>query len=137
MKGRCLCNAVQYELHSEVQDSYYCHCRNCQILSGSAFQVLGTVQRGSIDIICGELIEYQYKTDSGFKMTRQICSKCGTPLFSISSRFPEIQMFMISTLDKPESVKPSFQIWGDSKVKWSNIGVEICSFPRGASDGES
>ena len=137
MKGRCFCGSVRYELTSQPQDSYYCHCRDCQFLSGSPFHVLGIVERGSINLIAGELSEYDHFAQDGSGMTREFCTKCGTPLFVTSTRFEDIQMFTVNTLDEPESVKPSFEIWTNSKVSWANIQSEINSFPRGALDGPS
>ena len=70
-------------------------------------------------------------------MSREFCTKCGTPLFVTSTRFKDIQMFIVNTLDVPESVKPSFEIWTSSKVSWANIQPGINSFSHGALDGPS
>ncbi len=135
MKGKCFCGAVKYELTSQPQDAYYCHCRDCQYLSGSLFHVLGIVDRGSINLISGELSEYRHYAQDGSGMTREFCSNCGTPLFVTSTRFEDIQMFTVSTLNEPEKVIPSFEIWTTSKVSWANIQPGIDSFPHGALDG--
>ncbi len=134
MNGRCFCGSVQYKLSSQPQDAYYCHCRDCQYLSGSLFHVLGIVERGSIDLISGELSEYEHLAQDGSGMTREFCSNCGTPLFVTSTRFQDIQMFTVNTLDEPESVTPSFEIWTTSKVSWANITTGINSFTHGALD---
>jgi len=134
MKGQCFCGSIRYELTKEVEDAYYCHCRDCQILSGSAFHVLGIVPRGSVNILCGELCMYEHQAASGFVMTREFCCKCGTPLFASSTRFKQIQMFMLSTLENPIAIQPKFEIWCDSKVSWFKITDEINSFPKGESE---
>ncbi len=135
MKGKCFCGAVKYELTSQPQDAYYCHCRDCQYLSGSPFHVLGIVERGSVNLISGELSEYKHLAQDGSGMTREFCKICRTPVFVTSTRFGEIQMFTVNTLDEPENVKPSIEIWTPSKVSWANIQSGINSFPRGALDG--
>jgi len=137
MKGKCFCGAVCYDLASEPEQVYYCHCRDCQISSGSAYHVLGVVNRASLLLQSGELSEYTATTDSGSKMTREFCSKCGTPLFLKSTRFPDIQMFTISTLEQPEGMQPSFEIWTASKISWAEISSEIESYTRGAPDRET
>ena len=137
MKGRCFCGSVRYELTSKPQDSYYCHCRDCQYLSGSPFHVLGIVKRGSIHLISGELSEYKHSAQDGSGMTREFCPKCGTPVFVTSTRFEDIQMFTVNTLDEPEAVKPSFEIWTTSKVSWAKIQLEMNNFPQGALDEPS
>lgn len=137
MKGGCFCGSVQYEILPDPQDAYYCHCRDCQILSGSPFHVLAIAERRSIKVLSGELALFKHTADSGSEMTREFCPKCGTPLFVKSTRFPEIGMFTVSTLEDPESMKPSFEIWTTSRISWSNIRDELESFPRGALDGKA
>jgi hypothetical protein len=135
MKGGCFCGSIRYVLLSMPEDVYYCHCRDCQILSGSAFHVLGIMTRGSIKILSGDLTGYAHSTDSGSEMTREFCPKCGTPLFLKSTRFPEIEMFTVSSLEELDNVQPSFEIWSTRKVSWSDIDGELKSFPCGALDG--
>jgi hypothetical protein len=137
MKGQCFCGSVKYDLTSQPQDAYYCHCRDCQYLSGSAFHVLGIVERGSINLISGKLSAYNHLSKDGSGMTRECCMNCGTPLFVTSTRFADIQMFVVSTLDEPEKVKPTFEIWTTSKVSWANCQPGIDSFPDGALDGSN
>lgn len=121
MKGHCFCGAVKYSLKSEIRDAYYCHCRDCQYMSGSAFHALGIADKEHFKIDSGVPAKFTHKTQDGSDLTRTFCSVCGTPLFNISSRFEEIVMFTLNTLDNPESVKPSFQIWTTSKVSWADI----------------
>ena len=134
MKGGCFCGSVRYELTLPLQQAYYCHCRDCQYFSGSAFHVLGVTERDAIRLVSGTLSKYRYVIRGGSEMKREFCKECGTPLFVISSRFQEIRMFSVSTLDEPESIAPSFEIWTCSKVSWADVQSDITSFLRGASD---
>ena len=38
--GQCFCGAIQYEATVNEQMVGICHCRDCQIFSGSAFRTL-------------------------------------------------------------------------------------------------
>jgi len=134
MKGKCFCGDVKYELISQPQDAYYCHCRDCQYLSGSPFHVLGIVEKGDIKLISGKLTEYKHSSQDGSGMTREFCKTCGTPLFVTSTRFDDIQMFTVNTLDEPEDIKPSFEIWTTSKVAWTALQPGTNRFPHGALD---
>jgi hypothetical protein len=134
MEGRCFCGDIQYQLTSPPRDAYYCHCRDCQYLSGSPFHVLAIVELGCIDMIAGETAKHRHKTQDGSDMTREFCPNCGTPLFLTSSRFADIQMFTVNTLDDPEVIKPSFQIWTTSKVSWAEVSPGIRCHPHGALD---
>jgi hypothetical protein len=44
-------------------------------------------------------------------------------------------MLCVNTLDEPEAVKPSMEIWTTSKVTWAHIDPDIMSHPYGALDG--
>lgn len=134
MKGRCFCGDIQYELTSPPQEAYYCHCRDCQYLSGSPFHVLAIVNRSSINLISGATSKHRHKTQDGSDMTREFCPSCGTPLFLTSSRFDDVQMFTVNTLDDPEVIKPSFQIWTASKVSWAEVNSSIKCHLHGALD---
>ena len=137
MKGGCFCGSVRYALTAPPLEAYYCHCRDCQYFSGSPFHVLGVVAQDSIALTSGNLSKFTHQAQDGSGMKREFCKNCGTPLFVTSTRFQDIQMFTVNTLDDPGSVKPSFEIWTNSKISWANIEPGIKSFPRGALDGSS
>ena len=136
MKGRCFCGAVRFELTAAVQNVYYCHCRDCQYLSGSAFQVLGIVQRGGLKLQAGRLTAFRHPTEDGSELTRHFCSTCGTPIYNNSSRFDDIHMFSVSTLDDADRLRPDFEIWTRSKCAYAQIEPGIRSHARGAMDGD-
>ena len=104
-------------------------------MSGSSFRVLGIVGSNSLDFKSGELSEFEHKTQDGSVMKRYFCPRCGTPLYNTSTRFRDIQMLCVNTLDEPEAVKPSMEIWTTSKVTWAHIDPDITSHPYGALDG--
>jgi len=137
MNGNCFCGSIHYKLLSKSEEIYYCHCLDCQILSGGAFQVLGVLPRNSISLLTGEPSEYSHPTASGSRMTREFCPTCGTPMFLKSSQFPKIQMFTISTLQQDKAIVPTFEIWTASKQYWSEISEEIESFRHGTHDAEA
>ncbi len=134
MEGRCFCGEIRYRLTAPVQDAYYCHCRDCQYLSGSAFQVLGIVARGELKLLRGKPAAFRHPTEDGSELTRYFCPKCGTPIYNDSSRFDDIHMFSVSTLDDSSAIRPAFEIWARSKCAFAHIETQIRSFQRGAMD---
>ena len=136
MKGQCFCGAVRYSLKSDIQDAYFCHCRDCQYLSGSAYHALAIVGMNDFKLETGKPTKFTHKTQDGSELTRAFCPQCGTPLFNTSTRFDEIVMFTISSLDDPSMVRPTFQIWTSSKTSWPDIGSALESYPYGAMDGD-
>ena len=57
-------------------------------------------------------------------------------MFNTSTRFDDIVMFTINSLDDPEAVKPGFEIWTSSKVSWADIHSVLKRYPYGAMDGD-
>ena len=45
-------------------------------------------------------------------------------------------MITLSSLDNPETLAPSFEIWTRSKRSWAHIEPGIASHPYGALDGD-
>lgn len=128
--GACLCGAVRYEASPEPDTAYYCHCRDCQIGSGAAYHAAVVAQEASFRITAGKIAEYSKLADSGNTIVRSFCPVCGTPLFWTGDGFPGQVVLAISSLDEPDSITPSREIWTDSAVSWCRIPSDIERFPR-------
>ena len=59
--GGCLCGSVRYEASPRADTAYYCHCRDCQIGSASAFHVAIFSGQAEFRLISGELSTYSKK----------------------------------------------------------------------------
>jgi len=79
LQGGCLCGAVRYTLTRAPNYVYFCHCRDCQLESGSPFVTDMNVDRDAVRIV-GELTRYARTGDSGKSIHRHFCSRCGTTL---------------------------------------------------------
>jgi len=66
--GGCLCGAVRYECTAEPMMSGFCHCRNCQKQTGTAYVAAMFVPAEALKIR-GKVTYYESKADSG-NMTR-------------------------------------------------------------------
>ena len=126
MTGGCLCGSVRYEAKPDVSSAYYCHCRDCQIGSGSAFHVAVLASQSSVRMLAGETSTYAKIADSGNTIERVFCPKCGTPVWWIGEGFPGLVVLTVSSLDSPEKVTPGRELWTDSAVSWCRIrdGIE-------------
>ena len=133
MTGGCLCGALRYVARPDPDTAYYCHCRDCQIGSGSAFHVSVFADRSSFQILSGETATYSKVADSGNKIERVFCPKCGTAVYWTGEKFPELVILTISSLDNPESIKPVREIWTQRAVPWSRIPENIESYSHTAS----
>jgi len=120
MKGGCCCGAVRYRLASAPFDAGWCHCRTCQLNSGSPAMAFATVPVGDYLYDQGEELVAHFASSSFGQ--RRFCSRCGTPLYVHVEHQSDTIDFSIATLDEPDAVAPGFHIFYASRIAWAPAG---------------
>ena len=128
MTGRCLCGSVRYELASQPFDAGWCHCRTCQLNSGSPAMAFATVKAGDWVVTAGE--NFIRRTRSSSFAERLFCGECGTPLAIDYDIQPDTFDFSIGTLDDPGAIAPGVHIFWASKVRWFEPGDDLPRYDR-------
>ena len=129
-----MCGAVRYELKSEPFDAGWCHCRTCQLNSGSPAMAFATVPRADFVFTRGEaLVGTVASSDFGH---RRFCTRCGTPFLTAIDHEPDTLDFSVATLDAPEAVTPSFHIHYASRIPWADAADDLPRHARSRRDGE-
>ena len=118
LTGGCLCGSVRYELRSEPFDCGWCHCRTCQLNSGSPAMVFASVPERHFAWTEGA--DKLRSVPSSSFGHREFCGGCGTPLLMKVNHQPETVDFSVATLDDPDAIAPEFHIFWASKIGWSN-----------------
>jgi len=119
LKGSCLCNSIQYEIHGELGPTMMCHCSKCRKANGSAFAVNSAVKSEEFHFVKGKEFVSEFESTPG--VFRTFCKCCGTPLFSRRPSQPELLRLRIGSLDTPVDVKPLAHIFVGSKAAWDEI----------------
>jgi hypothetical protein len=127
--GGCLCGAVRYTVDVEARATRVCWCRDCQYLAAGSATV-NLVFEASAVTLTGPLRDYSSLADSGNRMHRQFCERCGTPVTSAAEARPHLLILRAGTLDDPELAKPSLTIWTDSAPSWACINETLPKTPR-------
>jgi hypothetical protein len=127
--GGCLCRAVRYTATAGAITTRVCWCRDCQYFAAGSATV-NLVFSADAVTITGPLRDYSSIADSGNRMHRQFCERCGTPLVSKSDARPHLIILRAGTLDDPEIAKPSLTIWTDSAPSWACINEDMPRTPR-------
>jgi hypothetical protein len=118
-----MCGAVRYELMSEPFDAGWCHCRTCQLTSGSPAMVFATVPVADLAWTQGaEIVKSVASSSFGH---RDFCSACGTPFLMRVNHQPETVDFSVATLDDPDAVAPGYHIFWGSKIGWFNPADDL------------
>jgi hypothetical protein len=124
--GGCLCGAVRYTVAADPIATRVCWCRDCQRLAAGNATV-NLVFPASKVTLTGPLRDYASVADSGNRMHRQFCERCGTPVSSAAEERPHLLILRAGTLDDPELAHPALTIWTASAPSWACIDNELPS----------
>lgn len=126
LEGGCLCREVRYQARGPIAETGYCHCRMCQLASGSPMLAFVTVPFATCVVVAGNPTRRR-SSDFG---ERWFCPSCGTPLGMRVDHQPDTIDLTLTTLDDPEMATPSFHIWTQSKPSWHEIGDDLPQFSK-------
>jgi len=126
LDGGCLCGAVRYRLARPPRIVGHCHCRLCQRAAGAPVVTWLVVRRGDFAVTQGAPATYR----SSDHAERDFCSGCGTQLIFRDDNRPDHLDVTVATLDAPEAVTPTFEIWTDSRQPWLHLDGVAQSYAR-------
>lgn len=76
--GGCLCGAVRFKAIGEPLRAGLCHCRYCQLRTGSAFGIGVYFARDKVEFLSGDLSSYEMMTANGNVVRIKSCGQCAT-----------------------------------------------------------
>ena len=120
LTGQCFCGDLHYEAEIDPAKVGICHCRDCQIFSGSAFRMVGAVPVDSFRITAGEPSYFEKVADSGGIRRMAFCGRCGTHVAALpgkDSGTPFVSVRLSST-DQFDQLRANFELFCDSRVDW-------------------
>jgi hypothetical protein len=127
-----------------VEDEFeyfaYCHCKQCQESTGSAFNSAAGIGQNKFTVTAGEknLTAYDKRNVDGTVSVVQFCKTCGSSLFSIKTKpnKPEEKIIQIrmGTLGGSPTLRPQAHVWVSENAPWFDIqGQSPClQFPKAA-----
>jgi hypothetical protein len=121
--GGCACGAVRYRLAADPFDAGWCHCRTCQLNSGSPAMAFASVK--AEDLVFTEGQDAIGRFESSDFGHRLFCTRCGTPLLMRVNHQPETVDFSIATLDEPDRIAPGFHIFYASRIRWAPAADDL------------
>jgi hypothetical protein len=127
--GGCLCGAVRYTVSAEPITTAICWCRDCQHFAAGSGTVNVVFPVEAVKL-SGPLRDYSSTADSGNRMHRQFCERCGTPVTSASEARPHLVILRAGTLDDPEVARPALTIWTESAPSWACMHEGLPTTPR-------
>ena len=135
LEGGCLCGAIRYRVTGKLRLMAYCHCKQCQRSSGSAFGCNASVRLSQFSLLAGEDHVQEFESSPG--TFRAFCARCGSPLFKRVESDPQTRRIRLGGLDGDTEQRPFGHFWTDSKAAWYPISDDLPQFPESATVGSN
>ena len=100
-EGGCLCGEARYLVSGYPEPRGVCHCRYCQLRTGSAFAVLAYFKPENFSLKSGQLTHYGFTSESGKQWDINFCSKCGTTVYYQLEAWDDLIGIDSGTFDPP------------------------------------
>ena len=121
LRGRCLCQAVTFEVITPILSCVNCHCESCRRQCSAPVTTYIGVRDGQW--------AWTGKPSTIFRSSpgveRSFCSACGTPLSFRSEALSGVMHFYLSALEDPERFQPTLHVAHEEKLRWFDIGDDL------------
>ena len=124
LSGKCLCNKVSYSCNTEPIAIFNYHCKDCRKATGSVFGTNLFFSENNVEIN-GKLSSFKHISDSGSTMTKFFCPCCGSLMFGKNSSKKNVISIRAGTVDQIKKIKPTINIFMDSKVPSTIIDKKL------------
>ena len=129
LEGGCLCSGVRFAIDGKLGPAGYCHCKQCQRASGSAFAANAPARTRYFRLLSGSELVCEYESSPG--KFRAFCRRCGSPLYSRRDREPELRRIRLGTLDGDPGRRPLAHVFVGSKAPWYTIHDSLPQYEAG------
>ena len=128
MEGGCACGAVRYRLASAPMFVHCCHCRDCQLQTGSAFVLNALIEADRVVTLAGAVERVDVPTPSGRGQRIWRCPACRVAVWSNYGGIEAIRFVRVGTLDDPARLPPDVHIYTRSKLPWVQLPKDVPAF---------
>ncbi len=120
--GGCMCGSLRYETRGAPSKTAVCHCRYCQLMTGSAFGVSTYFNQENVSFSGPNPKEFTFTTESGREFTARFCETCGTRLTWTLEALPGLVGIAGGSFDPPSFwYEISREIFTRSKAPFVNL----------------
>jgi hypothetical protein len=97
-------------------------------MNGSAFSSYVAIPHKAL-MLTGEENIAAYAVTEGAR--KHYCTKCGTPLFNLSSRYAGACMLYLGSVERSETHTPSLNLYCESMLAWVEEMGSMEKLPKG------
>ncbi|MBN8292925.1 GFA family protein [Rhodobacter sp. NTK016B] len=133
-EGGCACGAVRYRVSGAPDKAAICHCRYCQLRTGSAFGISVYFPDEAVELVSGDLKEYSFQTESDRRFSQRFCTQCGTTVLWSLEVFPGLTGIAGGTFDPPTFwYDIRREVFARSRAPFLAPNADIASFDTSSS----
>lgn len=118
IRGKCLCENVEYEISGALGPVFNCHCSKCRRWHGAPFRTRASVNISQFNILRGSDCISSYKSSDN--VTKHFCKVCGSPLHSTYADKADVIGLALGALENVDC-QPEANIFTGSKASWYKI----------------
>lgn len=121
-EGGCSCGRTRYKLTDTALIVHACHCKMCQVLTGSSHAVNVLIEAANVQLLSGETFDHLADTPSGHGQVITRCATCSAAIWSVYRHFARrsgcsVRFVRAGTLDHPEDYPPDVHIYTETRLQ--------------------
>jgi hypothetical protein len=126
LNGSCLCGTVSYSLTQQPSQFYFCHCQQCQKVTGSSFAANIIADIDSISWPSGEhlLTHFDHPTRA---FSKTFCSICGSGLPHVNKSKTSL-VVPAGSLDRVPTIEPRANLFIAESPAWLSTGLSAAKY---------
>jgi len=126
LNGECLCGTVSFSLEDSVKAFYFCHCKQCQQLTGSAFASNIMTQPDNIKWLTGmdNIVNYAHPSRD---FSKSFCQTCGSALPFVNKSKTSL-IVPAGSLKEAPTTAPHSNIFSSEEACWLETGLKAKKF---------
>jgi hypothetical protein len=128
-EGGCLCGSVRYRVKGDPLLAAACHCKLCQLRTGSAFSIAVYFGAEQIEFASGSLKPYRFRSDESDRWVQtEFCENCGTTVTWTSEFQSGRRAISGGTFDDPNWIRIDRHVWTRSAHRWMVYPSDVATF---------
>ena len=120
MRGKCLCNAVEFEIIGAIPKLYQCHCSLCRKQGGSTSNTATVVAFENFRWLSGQERISSFIMPTGFRS--DFCSTCGSTVPNPLRNTPYVWV-PAGLFEGSEKLEIAVHLYVDSRASWDTVAL--------------
>ena len=119
LSGGCACGSTRYRVSGEPLRVVACHCKDCQLRTGSAFGIGCFFASDDLEITQGSMTVFERTSHAGNVVRIRFCETCGSSVFWETPALPNATGIAGGSFDDTDWIEPEFHVWAKFAQSWT------------------